>query len=128
MATITIYLKYTSALEYALEESGPYSPMGEETITGAKAGDTIVWTCADDSISKINNITVNRQKPVAWNWKDIWAEKPKATDNTKKTFSGVIVDTEEPADNPAYNAYDINIQTKSDGDKDIDPLIKYPAD
>ncbi len=36
--------------------------MTETSIVGANPGDTVMWTCADDSIDKINNINVGKTK------------------------------------------------------------------
>lgn len=126
MATITIYLKYSGGdLQYSTDNV-TYQDMTETSIVGANPGDTVVWTCADDSIDKINNINVGKTKTSGGNWKDIWSSKPAATDNTKRTYSGVVSTDPESPTNPALNGYDINYKIKNGGNVDKDPTIQVP--
>jgi hypothetical protein len=126
MATITIYLKYSGGdLQYSTDNV-TYQDMTETSIVGANPGDTVVWTCADDSIDKINNINVGKTKTSGGNWKDIWSSKPAATDNTKRIYSGVVSTDPESPTNPALNGYDINYKIKNGGNVDKDPTIQVP--
>ena len=43
--------------------------MGEDSTVGADPGQTSEWVCGDDSIAKINTITVNLEKQSGKNWK-----------------------------------------------------------
>lgn len=125
MATISISLIFKEGdLYYKTAKMPDYEPMAENSVVGADPGDTVQWTCADESIDKINNIKVNKTKSTARNWKDIWDSKPSATDSSKRTFEGVVKSTQP--DEYEYNGYDINYKVKNGGDKEKDPEVQVP--
>ena len=127
MATVTIYLKYENGDLYYSMDNVSFSEMNESTVTGADPGDTVKWVCSDNSIDKINNIKVNKNKSSGGNWKDIWSVKPKAQQGSNgRIFEGVLNDTQEPVSNPAINGYDINYKTQDGTIKDKDPIIQKP--
>jgi hypothetical protein len=124
MAKITMYLKYQKDDLYYSMDNIKFSPLEEDTVTGADSGDSIYFRLAEDSnIDKIINIKVNEDKGGHRHRAEIWEDKPKATDNTKTVFMGTI---KSGLDNkPKYNGYTIYYKT-ADGDKQKDPDIVIP--
>lgn len=113
-------------LYYKTADMSEYKVMGEDSTVGAKSGQTIAWTCGDDSIEKIQKIDVNKEKTDGKNWKDFWEEKPKATDNTGKTFEGKVYSESASPTNREYNGYDIKYKTPDGREKIVDPDITIP--
>lgn len=130
---ITMYLKHMNDdLYYCMNDpNGRYQPLEENTVTGADGGWVVQWVCADDSITKINKINVNENKPkgnvegksASKNCGNVWAIKPKKVDTDGKVFQGTILPgTPNP---PIFDGYTIKYTTK-DGNKEKDPELQVP--
>ncbi|MDX1629341.1 MAG: hypothetical protein R3345_11615 [Fulvivirga sp.] len=121
--TITMYLKYQNNDLYYSMDNVNFSPLEEDTITGVNTGDTVKWELAENSgIDKINGINVNETKSGRKSV-DIWETKPKNTDSSHNTYSGLIKSGLDNSEK--FNGYTIKYKT-SDGDKEKDPGITQP--
>lgn len=127
MADVTISLIHKDdGLYYSVAPSEVYSKMEETSTVGVNPGQTIAWTCGDDSIEKLQKIDVNKEKSEAKNWKDFWEEKPKKTDSSGRTFQGTIKSDPVDPNNPEYNGYDIIYKTPDGKEITVDPELKNP--
>lgn len=127
MADVIISLIHKDdGLYYSVVPSEEYSKVMEDSTVGADPGQTIAWTCGDDSIEKLQKIDVNKQKSEGKNWRDIWAEKPSKTDSSGRTFEGKIKSEEVDPDNPEFNGYDITYKTPDGKESTVDPEIRIP--
>ncbi|MDW3192356.1 MAG: hypothetical protein R8G66_08325 [Cytophagales bacterium] len=127
MADVTINLiDKDGVLYYKTAKMSEYEIVKEDSTVGADPGQTVAWTCADDSIEKIQKIDVNKEKSGYKNWKDFWESKPKKTDSSGKTFEGTIKsDSVDPSD-PEYNGYDITYKTPDGKETTVDPDVQIP--
>ncbi len=127
MADVTISLIHKDdGLYYAVAPSETYSKVEEDSTVGADPGQTIAWTCGDDSIEKLQKIDVNKEKSGGKNWKDIWADKPKKSDSSGRTFEGTVKSDSVDPKNPEFNGYDITYKTPDGKETTVDPEIRLP--
>ena len=128
MADVTISLIHKDdGLYYSVAPSEVYAKLEEDSTVGADPGQTIAWTCGDDSIEKIQKIDVNKKKPGNnINWKDIWAEKPKKADASGRTFEGTVKNGSVDPSNPEFNGYDITYKTSDGKESTVDPKVQVP--
>lgn len=127
MADVTINLiDKDGVLYYKTAEMSEYEIVKEDSSVMADSGQTVAWTCGDDSIDKIQKIDVDKKKSDGKNWKDFWDQKPKATDSSKKTFEGVIKSETVDPSNPEYNGYDITYKTADGKQSTVDPDVTIP--
>lgn len=127
MADVTINLIHKSdGLYYSVAPSEEYSKVQEDSAVGLISGQTIAWTCGDSSIEKLIKIDVNKKKSGSKNWKDFWEDKPKATDNSKRTFEGKVNSQSASPTNREYNGYDIKYKTPDGQEKTVDPEVFIP--
>jgi hypothetical protein len=122
---VIMYLKHMNDdLYYCMNDrNGKYEPLEEDSVTGVDANWIVQWECADDSITKINNINVNENKGGGRNRGNIWAKKPKKANSSGTIFQGtVFAETPNP---PMFDGYTIKYKT-ADGDKEKDPEMRIP--
>lgn len=127
MADVTINLIHKSdGLYYAVFPSDHYFKLEEDSTVEIDIGQSIAWKCADDSIEKIKQIEVNKQKTEGKNWKDFWSEKPQKSDRSGRTFEGVVKSDPVDPSNPQFNGYDITYKTPEGKVIIVDPDLKLP--
>lgn len=129
MADVTITLIHQKdSLYYKTDRMKEYEKMGEDSTVGADPGQTIEWVCGDDSIAKINAITVNLEKQSGKNWKQFYKTTPEKIDSDGKYWSAVIKSDSVDPKNPEYNGYDISYTTSDGVEITVDPQVQIPQD
>lgn len=122
MKTLTIYLKYTTDLQYSLDNS-TWSPMQDNSEFGVNAGNVVVLYAVDDSIKSIDGITINESKRHAAD-DSFWEVDPAVVQGSKKkVFVGVV--NPDLDSTTKWNGFSISYKTAS-GPKVKDPDFRQP--